>query len=114
MIRGLHAREQHVRGFPLGDGGQHAGDRDRIGTRRRLVPRADGAIGALGQAFAQDFVGLIGADGYHDHFDGTGGCLLDPDRFFQREIIPLVKIPDEEIRIDLAAVRGNDKIFVQR
>ena len=56
----------------------------------RVVLQVNGAIGALGQRFAQDLAGARRAGGNHHYFAGV--LFLLPQRFFQRVRVGLIDL----------------------
>ncbi len=114
LIGGLHAGEQHRRRLPSRRRRENAGNRNGVGSLDGLVPDANGAVRALGKTLAQRLVCVLGSDGDDDDFDGLGGRLLDLDRLLEREIVPLVQIAQQKLLIDVAAVRADGEVLVER
>ena len=79
-----------------------------------VIPDADRAIRALGEAFAQRFVDFLGRNGHDDDFDRFARGFLDLDGFFQGVIVPLVQVADEKFLIHVPSVRADLEVLVER
>ena len=109
----LHAAEHEICPLALHRRREHARHRERIRSLERIVPDPHAAIGSLRQGAQQDLACFTISDGDRNDLAFTRG-LPQRKRLLERERVPLVELPLQEVRIDRGATIDELELVVER